>query len=87
MKSGAREFLADFTVSCLQGVRMIFLIPRGACRFSPTCSVYAREALLVFPPHIAVFKIVWRILRCNPFSKGGFDPVDGSFTNLKQQKE
>lgn len=45
------------------------------CRFTPTCSEYAIQA---FEKHGAVkglFLAVWRILRCNPFCKGGHDPV------------
>ncbi|MBE6650866.1 MAG: membrane protein insertion efficiency factor YidD [Ruminococcaceae bacterium] len=45
------------------------------CRFTPTCSEYAIEA---FKKHGAIkglFLTVWRILRCNPFCKGGYDPV------------
>ncbi len=46
-----------------------------ACRFYPSCSVYALEALDRFPLHRALLLIVWRLLRCNPFHPGGFDPV------------
>lgn len=45
------------------------------CRFYPSCSEYAKEAIIKLPLHIAFFKIVWRLLRCHPFSKGGEDPV------------
>lgn len=47
----------------------------GTCKYFPTCSQYAIEALEKY----GIFKggalAVWRILRCNPFSKGGYDPV------------
>jgi len=45
------------------------------CRFSPTCSAYAAEALRRrgFFPGTAL--TAWRLLRCNPFVKGGVDPV------------
>ena len=48
---------------------------KACCRFTPTCSQYALEA---FRKHGAVKGLVltvWRVLRCNPFSKGGYDPV------------
>ncbi|PIZ05065.1 MAG: membrane protein insertion efficiency factor YidD [Gammaproteobacteria bacterium CG_4_10_14_0_8_um_filter_38_16] len=45
------------------------------CRFYPSCSQYAQEALTVFPLHKAFFLIGRRILRCHPFNPGGFDPV------------
>jgi putative membrane protein insertion efficiency factor len=56
-------------------IKSIFIIPRGSCRFSPSCSDYAQDAIKKFPLHIALIKIIIRIIRCNPFSKGGFDPV------------
>lgn len=46
-----------------------------SCRFTPTCSQYAKEALLKRGFFVGTALTVWRILRCNPFSKGGYDPV------------
>lgn len=46
-----------------------------ACRFHPTCSVYALEALRKHGALRGVRLIVWRLLRCQPFHPGGFDPV------------
>ena len=48
---------------------------RSSCRFIPTCSVYAIEALETHGFFKGTALSVWRILRCNPFCKGGFDPV------------
>lgn len=48
---------------------------RGCCRFSPTCSEFARQALLKHGFFVGSALSVWRILRCNPFSAGGLDPV------------
>ncbi len=45
------------------------------CKFIPTCSNYAIEALERFGFFKGTILTVWRILRCNPFSKGGYDPV------------
>ena len=50
------------------------LLP-AACRFEPTCSEYAREAVELRGVWRGGLLAAWRILRCNPFSKGGFDPV------------
>lgn len=47
----------------------------GKCRFTPTCSEYALEAFQTLPLWKAFLKTFWRILRCSPFSKGGYDPV------------
>lgn len=45
------------------------------CRFYPTCSVYAMQALEVHGVFKGTLLAIWRILRCNPFGKGGVDPV------------
>ena len=45
------------------------------CRFTPTCSAYAIEAYSKRGFFVGTILTVWRILRCNPFSKGGYDPV------------
>lgn len=47
----------------------------GQCRFHPTCSQYAVEAFEKLPLHRAFYLTLWRILRCQPFAKGGDDPV------------
>jgi putative membrane protein insertion efficiency factor len=45
------------------------------CRFRPTCSSYAYHAVSEWGGLLGFFLMVWRILRCNPFCKGGYDPV------------
>jgi uncharacterized protein len=51
------------------------LYPFGYCRYHPTCSEYAIDALRKHGLVGGGLKTVWRLLRCNPFSKGGYDPV------------
>ncbi|MCX7767298.1 MAG: membrane protein insertion efficiency factor YidD [Candidatus Sumerlaeia bacterium] len=46
-----------------------------SCRFIPTCSHYALEALTSRSFPLAVWLILRRLLRCHPFSRGGFDPL------------
>ncbi len=45
------------------------------CKYSPTCSAYAKEAFSKFNFFYALLLTIYRILRCNPLSKGGYDPV------------
>ncbi len=54
-----------------------YISPRfgGVCRFRPTCSQYAIEAIETHGAFKGSFLALWRILRCNPFSRGGYDPV------------
>jgi putative membrane protein insertion efficiency factor len=46
----------------------------GQCRFHPSCSRYAEEAISSRGVLVGAALSVWRILRCNPFGKGGTDP-------------
>ena len=48
---------------------------RTHCIYTPTCSQYAIEALEKYGAFKGSLLAIWRILRCNPFSKGGYDPV------------
>ena len=50
------------------------------CRYEPTCSAYAIESVERFGVVRGLLLAAWRLLRCNPFSHGGFDPVPDSFT-------
>jgi uncharacterized protein len=49
--------------------------PHGYCRFTPTCSQYGIDAISKYGVLRGGVKAMWRILRCNPFNKGGHDPV------------
>ena len=50
------------------------LLP-DACIYTPTCSEYAMEAIQKHGVLKGTGLAIWRILRCNPFAKGGYDPV------------
>ncbi len=50
------------------------LIP-PSCRYQPTCSHYGYEAIQKYGFFKGGWMTVWRIMRCHPFAKGGFDPV------------
>lgn len=45
------------------------------CRFHPTCSAYAEEAIRAYGVARGLRLAVWRLLRCHPWSAGGFEPV------------
>lgn len=51
------------------------LKPYPTCRFNPTCSQYAIDAVREWGIIVGSALALWRIIRCNPFSKGGDDPV------------
>ncbi len=55
----------------------------GNCRYIPSCSQYTLEAILKHGFFIGVLLGAWRILRCNPWSKGGFDKVPDKRSDLK----
>jgi putative membrane protein insertion efficiency factor len=62
-------------------VRLVDFYQRAAegrpspCRFTPSCSSYAREALLVHGSRRGAWLTIRRLLRCRPFGPSGFDPV------------
>jgi putative membrane protein insertion efficiency factor len=47
----------------------------SACRFYPSCSVYAKEAITKYGIFKGMLYSTIRILKCNPFGKGGYDPL------------
>lgn len=47
----------------------------GGCKFQPTCSEYAATAIAIHGPLRGSAMACWRLLRCHPFTRGGFDPV------------
>ena len=73
--------IALWLVRCYQ--RFISPCKPPCCRFVPTCSEYALEALEEHGFWKGSLLAVWRILRCNPFSKGGYDPVPKKNTTGK----
>jgi hypothetical protein len=64
-------------VAIIKGYQKIIspLFP-PSCRFYPTCSEYAVQSITKYGVFKGGIKSVWRILRCNPFNKGGIDPVE-----------
>jgi hypothetical protein len=83
-----RKFLIFFigiyqkTLSPDHGV-LRFMFPFGVCRYTPTCSEYAKEAVHVHGSFGGLALALKRILRCHPFNEGGYDPVPNLSTKLK----
>jgi putative membrane protein insertion efficiency factor len=50
-------------------------LPQDSCRFYPSCSHYGYQAIYKYGVIKGGLMATWRILRCNPFNRGGFDPV------------
>lgn len=50
-------------------------LPADTCRYYPTCSHYGYQAIYRYGVLKGGLMATWRVLRCNPFSKGGYDPV------------
>ena len=76
MLAKARNLLVEVLIAPIRLYRFVHpFFFRGVCRYYPTCSQYAIEALRVHGPFKGFYLAVFRVLRCNPFCKGGFDPV------------
>ncbi|MBR0443326.1 MAG: membrane protein insertion efficiency factor YidD [Clostridia bacterium] len=60
---------------------------RPTCRFSPTCSAYALEAFSRRGAIVGLILTVGRIIRCNPFCAGGYDPVPESGLGWKRKRK
>ncbi len=69
-------YVARFCLLLVKGYRYCIspLFP-PCCRFTPTCSEYALEAVSRHGAVRGMGLAVWRILRCHPFARGGYDPV------------
>jgi len=80
MRKDLRSLLRDPARSVLLALIWLyqrFLSPlfAGSCRFEPTCSEYARQAVLMHGPAKGSLLALWRLLRCHPLCRGGHDPV------------
>ena len=74
------SFISNLIKTALSGVIRFyrrFISPAKApcCRFYPTCSQYAIDAISKHGAVKGTGMAIWRVLRCNPFGKSGYDPV------------
>ncbi|HUF37751.1 MAG TPA: membrane protein insertion efficiency factor YidD [Anaerolineales bacterium] len=70
--------LARFPVLALIRLYQVTIsraLPADTCRFYPTCSHYGYRAIYIHGVLRGGWLAAWRVLRCNPFNPGGFDPV------------
>jgi len=77
MGSGGENGLRKLMIALIRGYQR-YLSPwkrYGICKYYPTCSQYAIEAIEKYGAWRGGLLAAWRVLRCNPFSKGGYDPV------------
>lgn len=70
----APRYAVLFLISAYKAIISPMLPP--SCRFQPTCSEYAYEAISRYGIIKGGRLAIWRILRCNPFCRGGYDPVE-----------
>jgi putative membrane protein insertion efficiency factor len=61
------------------------LKPQATCRFHPSCSAYAEEAIKVHGVIYGTYLSTLRVLKCQPFHPGGFDPVPEKRTGAKRR--
>lgn len=82
--SGISNFFASLCIALIKGYKRYISPMLGHhCRFYPTCSSYAIEALKVHGLCKGLALTAWRLLRCGPWCEGGFDPVPPKKTDRK----
>ncbi len=79
-----REFFT-LILKIYRAVRAIVLIP-PSCRFFPSCSVYAEQAVQKYGLTQGIGLLICRLIRCNPANPGGLDPVPHDFKYLKTEE-
>jgi uncharacterized protein len=81
-----KRFLAAVALAPIKAYQRFVspALPRR-CKYHPTCSAYAVDAVREFGLLRGIVLAGWRLLRCNPFSDGGYDPVE-SQTLFKRRR-
>lgn len=76
MTRGTTAIMAKMLIIFIRGYQRFVSPLLGAnCRFSPTCSAYAIEAVQAHGAIRGTILSIWRVLRCNPWGRQGHDPV------------
>lgn len=76
LKNGLKKFFIKFFCFLIRAYQIcISPLHPPCCRFTPTCSAYALEAIKKYGPVKGLYLSIKRILKCNPYHEGGYDPV------------
>ncbi|MBO4848240.1 MAG: membrane protein insertion efficiency factor YidD [Clostridia bacterium] len=67
--------MKSFLIYLIRSYRQLRPDRAPCCRYTPSCSEYAIQAISLHGAAKGILLSLWRLLRCNPFSKGGWDPV------------
>ncbi|HET7206831.1 MAG TPA: membrane protein insertion efficiency factor YidD [Terriglobales bacterium] len=82
-----KQFAKAAVLRGLRGYKWLLspMLP-PACRYVPTCSEYAMEAVEIHGVLRGGTMAVWRLLRCHPLARGGFDPVSRAGDSVRGQE-
>jgi len=83
MEKKFKIVIVYFIMNSFLFIRTLFLIPHGVCKYIPSCSEYAKESFTQTNFFNAIYLIIKRLIRCNPYSNGGYDPVTVKRNNKK----
>jgi putative membrane protein insertion efficiency factor len=83
-----KRFLTGVLLAPIRAYRRFIspALPRR-CKYHPTCSAYAIDAVREFGLLRGAVLAGWRLLRCNPFSDGGYDPVEAQTLFRRHRRE
>lgn len=83
MKRKRRHF-APLKSFCIRLIRFYQRrLSRRTCLYEPTCSEYTKRCINNWGVFVGILMGIWRILRCNPLSKGGYDPPPENYFKIK----
>jgi|TARA_B110000967_G_C18649854_1_gene442796 putative membrane protein insertion efficiency factor len=84
IKTTNTSIFAKLLIVLVKGYQYLLSPLLGSnCRYHPTCSSYTIEAIKLHGAGKGFLIGAWRIVRCNPFSKGGYEPVPGSYEHAQ----
>ncbi len=83
----SKEFVSSSLIAVIRFYqRYISIFTKPSCRFYPTCSNYSIEAIKKFGPFQGSIMSLYRILRCGPWTDGGYDPPNKPLIKFKRRK-